>query len=70
MGQSNAKSSKTNKNHNKHKMLRVGVSFGRNDLQLEVHLQMGNYSKTIKNYTAITNEEERDEETENAIEES
>ena len=57
-------------------MLRVGVSFGRNDLQLEGHFQMGYYSKTIKNYTA--SEENRKEENaiqenaiqENAIEES
>ena len=51
-------------------MLRVGVSFGRNDPQLEGHFQMGYYSKTIKNYSAITSREDREEETENTIEES
>ena len=52
-------------------MLRVSVSFGQNDLQLEGHLQMGYYSKMIKNYTipAITNYEEKNDEAENAVEE-
>ena len=34
-------------------MFRFGVSFGRNDLNLEGHLQMGYNSKTIKNYGPI-----------------
>ena len=34
-------------------MFRIGVSFGRNDLNVEGHLQMGYNSKTIKNYTPI-----------------
>ena len=32
-------------------MFKIGISFGRNDLSLEGHLQMGYNSKTIKNYT-------------------
>ena len=31
-------------------MFRVGISVGRNDLNVEGHLQMGYSSKTIKNY--------------------
>ena len=34
-------------------MFKFGVSFGRNDLNLEGHLQMGYNSKTIKNYGPI-----------------
>ena len=41
---------KRNKNHNRQKMFRFGISFGRNDLNVEGHLQMGYNSKTIKNY--------------------
>ena len=39
---------KRDKNHNRQKILRFGVSFGRNDLNLENHLQIGYNSKTIK----------------------
>ena len=46
---------KRNKNHNRQKMFRFGVSFGRNDLNLEGHLQMGYHSKTIKSYGCIEN---------------
>ena len=46
---------KRDKNHNRQKMFRFGVSFGRNDLNLEGHLQMGYNSKTIKNYGHIDN---------------
>ena len=31
-------------------MFRIGISIGRNDLNVEGHLQMGYSSKTIKNY--------------------
>ena len=31
-------------------MLRIGISLGRHDLNVEGHLQMGYSSKTIKNY--------------------
>ena len=44
---------KRDKNHNRQKMFRFGISFGRNDLNLEGHLQMGYNSKTIKNYGPI-----------------
>ena len=50
MGQSGSKNPKTNKNHNRQKMFRIGISVGRNDLNVEGHLQMGYSSKTIKNY--------------------
>jgi hypothetical protein len=39
-------------------MFRLGISFGRNDLNLEDHLQMGYSSKTIKNYGPIENEKQ------------
>ena len=53
-------------------MFRVGVSFGRNDLQLEGHFQMGYCSKTIKNYTKMIEEDkvEEDKVEEIAIEDS
>ena len=35
-------------------MFKIGISFGRNDLNLEGHLQMGYNSKTIKNYGKLT----------------
>ena len=47
MGHSGSKNPKINKNHNRQKMFR---SIGRNDLNVEGHLQMGYNSKTIKNY--------------------
>ena len=50
MGHSANKSQKVNKNHNRQKMFRIGISLGRNDLNVEGHLQMGYNSKTIKNY--------------------
>ena len=55
MGAYHSKSerNKRDKNHNRQKMFRFGVSFGRNDLNLEGHLQMGYNSKTIKNYGPI-----------------
>ena len=55
MGTCHSKSDKIkrDKNHNRQKMFKFGVSFGRNDLNLEGHLQMGYNSKTIKNYGPI-----------------
>ena len=50
MGHSASKHPKINKNHNRQKMFRIGISIGRNDLNVEGHLQMGCNSKTIKNY--------------------
>ena len=47
---------KINKNHNRQKMFRIGISVGRNDLNLEGHLQMGYNSKTIKNYKPVEND--------------
>ena len=46
---------KRDKNHSRQKVFRFGVNFGRNDLNLEGHLQMGYHSKTIKNYGCIEN---------------
>ena len=58
MGQFNCKrhNPKINKNHNRQKMFRFGISFGRNDLNLEGHLQIGYNSKTVKNYKPVENE--------------
>lgn len=55
MGTCHSKSDKIkrDKNHNRQKMFRFGISFGRNDLNLEGHLQMGYNSKTIKDYGPI-----------------
>ena len=51
MGRSDGK--KMNKNHHKQKMFRMGISVGRNDLNLEGHLQFGFCSKTVKNYSLV-----------------
>ena len=55
MGTCHSKSDKVkrDKNHNRQKMFKFGVSFGRNDLNLEGHLQMGYNSKTVKNYGPV-----------------
>ena len=37
-------------------MFRIGISVGRNDLNLEGHLQMGYNSKTLKNYKPVEND--------------
>ena len=50
MDHSASKNPKINKNHNRQKMFKIGISIGRNDLSVEGHLQMGYSSKTIKNY--------------------
>ena len=50
MGHSASKNPKINKNHNRQKMFRIGISVGRNDLNVEGHLQVGYNSKTTKNY--------------------
>ena len=44
---------KRDKNHNRQKMFLFGISFGRNDLNVEGHLQMGYNSKTIKSYGPV-----------------
>ena len=69
MGSSQSKSGKVkrNKNHNRQKMFRFGISFGRNDLNLEGHIQMGYNSKTIKKYSCVEqlkNDKVIDEQTE------
>ena len=43
---------KINKDHNKQKMLKIGISVGRNDLNFEGHFQVGFHGKTVK----ITNQ--------------
>ena len=57
MGQFTSKrhNPKINKNHNRQKMFRFGISFGHNDLNRKEHLQMGYNSKTIKNYKPVEN---------------
>ena len=50
MGHSGSKNLKINKNHNRQKMFRIGISIDQNDLNVEGHLQMGYNSKTIKTY--------------------
>ena len=53
MGQSGSKNPKINKDHNKQKMLKIGISVGRNDLNLEGHFQVGYHGKTVKNYKPV-----------------
>ena len=53
MGHSASKNTKINKNRNRQKMFRIGISLGQNDLNVEGHLQMGYNSKTIKNYNKL-----------------
>ena len=55
MGHSGSKRQKMNKNHDKQKMFQLGISVGRNDLNLESHFQMQYHGKTIKNYTPVEN---------------
>ena len=61
MGHSGSKNPKINKNHDKQKMFRIGISVGRNDLNLEGHFQLGYHRKTIKNYTPVENHSQTDE---------
>ena len=44
---------KRNKNHQRHKMFRLGLSFCKNEINLEGYVQMGYNSKTIKNYIDV-----------------
>ena len=48
-------------------MFKFGVSFGRNDLNLEGHLQMGYNSKTIKIYGPIDKQLDLPENTTSAV---
>ena len=43
---------KRNKNHQRHRIFRMGLCFGRNDLNLG-HVQMGYNSKTVNNYANV-----------------
>ena len=47
------RNAKRDKNHNRQKMFRLGISFGRNNLNLEGHLQAGYTSKTVKYYGPV-----------------
>jgi hypothetical protein len=58
MGHSASKNSRINKNHNNQKMFRFGMSAGRNDFNLEGHVQVGYCSKTVKNYSPIERSQE------------
>ena len=60
---SKSERNKSENNHNKQKMFKFGISFGRNDLNLEGHLQMGYNSKTIKNYGPIAKQLDQPEST-------
>ena len=55
MGHTARKTPKIDKDHNKQKMFKIGICVGRNDLNVEGHLQAGYSSKTIKNYKPIEN---------------
>ena len=57
------KRNKRDKNHNRRKMFKFGISFSRNDLNLEGHVQMGYNSKTIKNYGPILKQLDQPEST-------
>ena len=69
MGQSGSKNPEINKDHNKQKMLKIGISVGRNDLNLEGHFQVGYHGKTVKNYKPITTEQNVSEESTSIVEE-
>ena len=58
MGHTASKNPKINKNHNKQKMFRIGISAGRNDLNLEGHVQMGYRNKTVENYNPVEKPQE------------
>ena len=52
MGSRNSKK-KYNKEGEKQKMCKVGLSLGRNDLKLEGNFQLGYHSKIDKKYEAV-----------------
>ena len=52
MGSRNSKK-KYNKEGEKQKMCKVGLSLGRNDLKLEGNFQLGYHSKIDKKYQAV-----------------
>ena len=51
MGCKNSK--KINKDAEKQKMCKVGLSLGRNNLKVEGNLQIGYHSKTDKKYSSV-----------------
>ena len=61
MVHSGSKRKKINKNHEKQKMFKIGLSVGCNDLYLQGHFQVGYYGKSIKNYKPIENDSPPDE---------
>ena len=52
MGSKHSKK-KYNKEGQKQKMCKVGLSFGKNDLKLEGNFQLGYHSKIDKKYVAV-----------------
>ena len=70
MGSKHSKK-KYNKEGQKQKMCKVGLSLGRNDLKLEGNFQLGYHSKIDKKYEAVDGEplaiipEEEEEQEEN-----
>ena len=58
---------KRDKNHNRQKMFKFDIRFGRNDLNLEGRLQMGYNSKTIRNYGPIDKQLNSPETTTSAV---
>ena len=54
MDETESKNPKTNKNHNRQKMFRIGISVGQNDLNVEGHLQMGTVVKPSKTTTNLS----------------
>ena len=48
-------------------MFRIGISVGRNDLNVKGHLQAGYNSKTIKKYKPVENTLARDRPLENTL---
>ena len=55
MGCKNSKK-KINKDAEKQKMCKVGLSLGRNDIKVEGNFQIGYISKTDKKYTNVDGE--------------
>jgi hypothetical protein len=68
MGHSASKNPKVYTNHNKQKMFRIGISAGRNDLNLEGHVQVGYCSRTVKNYNPIENRKPQEDSIQNVEE--
>ena len=68
MGTCHSKSDKIKReDDDDQKMFKFGVSLGRNNLNVEGHLQMGYNSKTIKNYGPIDKQLDLPENTTSAV---